>query len=231
MIHLFIILSLLILALALPLGLLVAYFVWTVKTWRRGRKGLFRCQTSVVVMTVAALVFFLDLTPASHWYWERERNLANRRWATELTGITFSFGRPLYCYDSDRAFNGDGYSIAVYELTPEMARYFSSPPPEFFAIYPKKPDYRRHWKAVNWHTGPVRADEEIFINFTLAENAPKKEEARLEEAFKTIRRSLAKTTTHYAYFHFLHSANSVGDIDFFLIDPEERRLYIINNNT
>ena len=206
----------------LPFVLLAAYLVWMVRAWRRGRKGLFWSQTAVAAAAVAALGFLMDLTPASHAYWDRRQTEA-------LTGIPFPFGKRVYRYDSERAFNGDGYSILVVELTPEVARYFHSPPAGFFANYPHKPDVRSRWQAVHWRTGPARADEQKFIDFALGENAPN-EQPLLDKAFASARRSLAKPTACYAYC-YLQNGKNVSDIDFFLIDPEERRLYIINSNT
>jgi hypothetical protein len=94
----------------------IVFVFWMVKTWRRGRKWVFVAQSAVVLAAVGTAIFLLDLTPAFHWYWERRQAKDNLHWAQELTGVSFPFGKPLYCYDSERAFNGDGYSLAVYEL-------------------------------------------------------------------------------------------------------------------
>ena len=149
-------------------------------------------------------------------------------------GVSFAFAKKVFLYDSERCWNGDGYSLIVLELTPEIARYFSAPPPEFFAKYPKKPDYRARWQAVKWHTGPIRADEKVFTDFVFMDRDAR-ELKQLEKSFADLRRSLAKPTTHYAYFHQtvpkLDHTPQVCDIDFFVIDPEEGLFYFVNFNT
>jgi len=216
---------------AVPISLLVAYVVWMVKTWRRGRKRLFWCQCAAVVIGFDSL---FNLSPVAHWFWEWREMVNFAGQTAEWTGTPFSFNKQVYRYDSARCWNGDGYSLVVLELPPEMARYFSAPPSEFFANYPKKPDYRREWRAVNWHAGPIRTDEKVFTDFVFMDRDAK-ELKRLEKSFAAIRCSLAKPTTYYAYFHHTISTwdhtPQVCDIDFFVIDPEERLFYLINFNT
>ena len=219
--------SLLILGLVILVGGPIAYFVWIGKTWRRGPKWLFWSQ--IVTAMIAAVVIggvALDFFRNSQFS-ESTRYCLAPPSMKRLNGSEFALGKPGYHYDTGPSFNGDGYSISVYDLTPEMARYFSAPPPEFFASYPKKLDPR--YELQTWNRGPVRDDEKWFINFALREKAPK-EQARLDKAYEAIRRSLAKSTTHYAY-SYLMNGELVSDIDFFLIDPEEQRLYIIKYHT
>ena len=214
-------LFLLFLVLVTLVGLPVAYAVWLVKTWRCGRKGLFWSQTGVLAMTVAVLVFLLDATPASHWYWERKR-------ASEWTGFAFSFEKMVYHYATGPSFNGDGYVLTVATLRPEAAGYFHAPPPAFFADFPKEKDPR--YTVQRWRPGPVRTEDEFFLKYAFAETPPGKEAARLKEALEAIRRSLGKPTTQYAYSYLMHG-DAVGDIVFWLIDPEDRRFYFISNHS
>lgn len=227
MLRLYFGLFILALVLAVPVALVVAYVVWMVKTRKRGRKRLFWGQTVAAVMAVAALVFLLDLTPASHWYFERQRTLA---W----TGMAFSFGKTLYQYDTGRSFNGDGYSVKIVALPPEAARYFSAPPPVFFAEYPAIPGFQggaSGLQLVRWRNGPVRGDEERFVRFALYESwGEPQPDIRNKDLSKAVRHALSKSTSLYAYY-WRYPGPQVNDIYFFLIDPEEQRLYILNNNT
>ncbi|MCX6967159.1 MAG: hypothetical protein NTZ46_05155 [Verrucomicrobia bacterium] len=227
MIRLILGLSVLFLALGVLVGLPVAYVVWMIRAWRGGRKMLFWSQTGVAVLAVLALGFLLDLTPASHWYWERQRTLA---W----TGVAFSFGKPLYHCDTGPSFNGDGYVATVVALKPEIARYFSAPPASFFTDYPAIPGFKDGaggLQLVHWHNGPVRADEERFVQFAVdAGSGDLASYSRDKDLTKEVRRVLNKPTSLYAYY-WRYPGEQVSDIYFFLIDPEEGRLYIFQNNT
>ena len=227
MIRLILGLSLLLLVLAVLVGLPVAYVIWMVKTWQRGRKGLFWSQTAVAVLATCALGFMMDLTPASHWYWERKRTLA---W----TGMAFSFGTPLYHSDTGPSFNGDGYAATVVALKPEMVRYFSAPPAAFFSDFPAIPGFKDGaggLQLVRWRNGPVRAEEERFVQFAVdAGSGDLASYSRDKSLTKEVRRALSKPTSLYAYY-WRYPGKQVSDIYFFLIDPEEGRFYIFQNNT
>jgi len=217
------------LLLVVPASALAVYaIVWIMGT-RRGPKRLFWSLVFLALTAVVTLVFRLDLTPVSHSYWEQQKMAVVNRAMPGLVGIPLSFSKPVYRYESARSFNGDGYSISVYELTSEMAHYFSAPPSDFFAKYPKNPTNRSEWHVGNWRTGPPRENEQNFVRFAFGEHSTK-EQPRLEQVFETIRRSLAKSTTLYAYCHH-YPSEGIGDIDFFVIDPQERRFYIIQKNT
>lgn len=217
-----------ILILVAILVLPIAYVVWMVKTWRRGRKRLFWSQTAVAVIAVGAVVFCVHRTLAefSRPYWER-RGFSDHSGTLELTGRDFPLGKPLYCFGSVRGIAG-GYTLAVYELTAETAHYFSSPPPEFFANYPKRPAYcDSGWRVVNWRMGPVKDDEQIFVDFASLGGDRAADKPDLDKVLESARRSLAKSTTHYAYR--ADDDAKPTSLDFFVIDPDELRLYLINS--
>ena len=216
--------------LAVPVGLLVAYVVWMVKTWRRGRKCLFWGQTTTAALSVAALVFLFDLTPASHefWHWQRMKVLSGH--TADWTGIPFEFAKNSFWYDSSRCWNGDGRTVIVLELPPETIRYFSTPTPDFFAHYPKETASWKDWQIVHWRTGPPKSDEKRILDFAFIEGDTN-EMAQLNKPFKAARRALVKPTTSYAYIYRYPAHEHPSDIYLFVIDPEEQLFYLINLNT
>lgn len=229
MIHLALFLFILAL-IGVPVGLLVAYLVWMVKTWRRGRKRLFWGQTTTAAMAVVALVFLLDLTPASHgfWHWQRMKVLSGH--TADWTGVPFEFAKKTFWYDSSRCWNGDGRTVIVLKLPPEMAHYFSAPPPDFFAHYPKETASWINNQIVHWRSGPPKDDEKKFLDFAFIEGGYN-EMAQLNKTFEAARRALTKPTTRYAYIYRYPGQKNPNDIDLFVIDPEEGLFYLINLNT
>lgn len=75
--------------------------------------------------------------------------------------------KEVYVHESLRAFNGDGYSIWVYELDEEVATIFLNPEKAFFTSYPIKADYREKWSTKHWESTPLKADEEKFLYWLL----------------------------------------------------------------
>ena len=214
---------------AVPISLLVAYIVWMVKTWRRGRKRLFWSQMGVAVIAVAALGFMMDITPASHWFWERQRMKDISGRTADWTGVSFAFAKKVFLYDSERCWNGDGRTVMVLELPPEMRRYFSAPPPAFFAQYPQKTAaYGKDYQIAHWRSGAPGDDEKKILDFAFVQGGYK-EMAQLEKTFAAARHALTKPTTYYAYLY--RYPGHVGDVDLYVIDPEEGLFYLINLNT
>jgi len=183
------------------------------------RKRVRNCVKLILLLCL--LVYFglsVGLLPGSQRYqlWEYTRKVTGK-----------GLFQPIYDYDSQRSFTGDGFSILVFNLSERHASYFSTPPKSFYRDYPKKPLFSRgHWDQMNWRTGKPRVDEQRVIHFALQfSNIPS-----VELYLKQIRISLAKPTTHYAYLYY-KATGTVSDIDFFVIDPIDKRLYVINCQT
>lgn len=140
-----------------------------------------------------------------------------------------SLGPAIFEYDSERAFNGDGYSFSVHKLPSAIRRRFESADERLLTEYPKRPSYRDHWKFEHWREAPFDEKFERHLDFALSSydsgNAPE-----LSSHFESIRRALARKGAYYAFF-YNDPTGDVGDVDFFIVDLVEGRLYAINNNT
>ena len=77
-------------------------------------------------------------------FWNPIEKAEERNYNVELTGFEFNDGELIYEYETERAFNGDGYSIWIYKLDNETAHYFKNPKEEFFTKYPSM-ELRSHW--------------------------------------------------------------------------------------
>jgi hypothetical protein len=162
-----------------------------------------------------------------------------------LVGRPFLLGSPVFAFDSERAFNGDGYSIYRYNLPASIAEGLQRPPETFFTTLPKKPSYRSEWKTKYWRRTPVDQSEQEFVQFAAPmgnfPNGMRSEPgfvelgdaARREAEF--LQQLLREEDNYYAYFYFMAGPwNGItwpGDIDFFVLSPRRRVLYVINNNT
>ena len=152
---------------------------------------------------------------------------ARYRYTHDLFGRSFALGSPRLSYHSSRAFNGDGYSVEVFDTSETLAGWVSSPPPEFTTTYPVRPSYRSHWSGVHWRQTPISADDQKFLEFALGEYADSND----LKAAKELLERLAKEPGHYfAYFYYMHG-EYVGDLDFFLISPSKRVFISLNSNT
>ena len=130
-------------------------------------------------------------------------------------------GTPVFEHDSDRAFNGDGTSISIYELPPEIRSRFEAPDKKLLTEFPKRPHYRNDWSVVTWKEAPLNEEYNQYLDFALFAASGHSEE---------IREALSRKGTYYAFFHYDHGDHP-GNVDFFIIDLVRNRLYSINVNT
>lgn len=205
--------------LLLPVFLATIFYVAVlVRTiWRR------RWRTLTILVSVPAAAIALLIVAVSLW--------ASGAKARELNAIydtPVSLPAPVFSYDSERAFNGDGYSISTYDLPESIRHRFQKPDQRLLGEFPARPSYRSHWKTVNWKPGPLPPSLEQYVEFALGEYS--RDKKGLSEQFSAIRKALEKPTTFYSFF-YNDPGKYVGDIDFFVIDLEDGKLYIINNNT
>ncbi|MDP1581369.1 MAG: hypothetical protein Q8M02_13935 [Candidatus Didemnitutus sp.] len=133
---------------------------------------------------------------------------------------------PTFSYDSERAFNGDGYSIQVFALPKSVRERFESFDEKALGALPQKPDYRSQWKTSPWRKTPMQSSENKYLDFALSNFGP----AEVRYHQKAIRELVGKTGSYVAYFYFDHG-DYPGNIDLFVVDLEGNRLYLINFNT
>jgi len=155
--------------------------------------------------------------------------LAYRR---ELAGVFDTqvvMTRPIFEYDSERGFQGDGYSFAVYPLPESIRQRFEEANRRPFKGHPERPGYRDHWKTHLWQEAPFDPALEKYLDFALS-RLDAGNEPGLEPHFSKLRSALGKKRTWYAFFYNDHG-DSPGDIDFFAVDLDSGTLYQINHNT
>lgn len=140
-----------------------------------------------------------------------------------------TFSRPIFEYDSERGFQGDGYSFAVYPLSDSIRKRFVAADRRLTAGYPERPSGRDHWKTHLWTEAPFDPALNHYLEFALS-RLDAGNEPRLEPHFSNLRAALGKKRTWYSYFHHDHGA-SPGNIDFFAVDLDSGRVYLINHNT
>lgn len=153
---------------------------------------------------------------------------------SQIFDTKVKFGPPIYEYDSPRAFNGDGYSISVYQLPDSIRDRFSAFDEKLKSEFPKRSAYRKHWHTQNWKVGPISKDERKYMRFACEFFYDGAAPRKLKQNVGEFRRALRSDPV---YFSFLYSRLSkgkqdyYGDIDFFMINPETGRVYLINHNT
>lgn len=218
----------LLIILILVLLVLSPYFIIgyeTFKAFRRKEKG--KAYKLLILLLVLILVpgFYLRILPGSHFFWKPIEKAEERNYNLELTGFEFNNEDLIYKYESERFFNGDGYSICIYKIDDATAKYFKMPNDEFFIKYPKT-SLRNHWKSVFWKSTPFNPNEQKFLDFA---HSPLKElDYELEDL-------LNEEGNYYGYQYYLHNYNkdksTIGNIDFYIISPSRKLIVKINHNT
>lgn len=157
---------------------------------------------------------------------------SSRAHADYLVGLfdtEFEPGEAIFEYDSDRAFNGDGYSISVFELPAKIRKRFESADARLLSEFPKLPNWRKEWRFERWSEAPMDDRFKNHLDFALSSYDAGKAPG-LSSKFEAIRKALNRKGTYYALFYSGGGA-SIADIDLFIVDLAEGRLYIINHNT
>lgn len=197
----------------IPYGIWIIHSLWK-KRWRR---AIFQAAIPIVFFAILAGVSVLCESKIKSDY------------LVGLFDTEVKLAEPLFQYDSERAFNGDGYSIEVYELPEAIRKRFESVDERLLAEFPKHPSYRNHWKFEPWREAPLEEKFQDHLNFALS-GFDSDHEAEIAAHYNSIRKALHRRGTYYAFFYNSPSKH-IGDIDFFVVDLVEGRLYIINCNT
>lgn len=146
-----------------------------------------------------------------------------------LFNVYTRLGKPLYEYDSPRAFNGDGYSFRAYELPTDIRNSFKAPDQKLLTEFPKQPFSSNGWSVQPWKEAPLTPSFNQYIEFALS-NYDERNESSLSPYFKAIREALSSKGTFYSFFS-RGNEQCPQDIDLFIVDLKNNRLYIINHNT
>ncbi len=169
--------------------------------------------------------FFWRILPGSDFFWKPIEKIQEKNYNLELTGFEFNDGKLVYIDESERSFNGDGYSIWIYEIDEKTAKYFKNPNDEFFSKYPNT-ELRSNWKSEFWKKTPFDQKEQQFFNF--AHSSLDKLKFELEDL-------LIEKGNYYAYEYYMHNFSDenifIGNIDFYIICPNRKIIVKINHNT
>jgi hypothetical protein len=197
----------------------IPYGIWMIytavkKRWKR--------LTLQVAVPLSAFLVLMGIS----WI---VNELAHERYLEGLCDTKVDLGRPIFEYDSERAFNGDGYSISVYELPSSIRARFEAADDRLLSDFPKHPSYRDHWSFERWRRSPFDEKFQKYLDFALS-SYDSDRASGLSEQFESIRNALSGDGAYYAFFYYSHG-DYPGDIDLFIVDLKGNRLYFINHNT
>jgi hypothetical protein len=193
---------------------------------KRNKRKLYRLILLLVILILLP-GFFWEILPGSSYFWRPIEKIAEKNYNLELTGIEFNDGKLIYEYETERAFNGDGYSIWIYELEDKAINYFKKPNNDFFKIYPRT-ELRNHWQPEFWKKTPFNKNEQKFFDFA---------HVSLDNLNFELEDLLNEEGNYYAYEYYMHNfdididSSVVGDIDFYIICPNRKIMVKINHNT
>ncbi len=202
---------------------IVGYKIY--KAFRKNDKLKLYKLTTFLIILILVPGFFWKILPGSDFFWGPVEKVQERNYNEELTGFKFNDGEKIYEYETERAFNGDGYSIWVYKIDNSTANYFKKPNREFFIKYPKT-ELRNHWKSELWKKTPFDKKEQKFLDFAHTE---------LDKLDFELEDLLSEEGNYYSYEYLTHDFNNgtifIGNIDFYIICPERKIIVKINHNT
>jgi hypothetical protein len=190
------------------------------KSLKKKNKPKFYRLSIILLILILIPCFFWKLLPGSDFFWQPIENAQEKNYNLELTGFEYNDGDLIYEYETERAFNGDGYSIWIYKIDEKTAEYFKNPNEEFFTKYPKT-DFRNDWESEFWKRTPFDQKEQKFLDFA---------HSTLDELDFELEDLLNENGNYYAYEYYMHSFG-IGNIDFYIICPNRKLIVKINSNT
>jgi hypothetical protein len=172
--------------------------------------------TGLLVLVYGAAAALDVALPGLGWYQEL-------RLTRDLAGVGVVLGDPLAAYDTPRAFNGDGYSVARYRLPPDLAAAFGAAGAP--RGYPRLPGYREGWTRRDWRPTPAPAADAAYLEAALSGAPPALRSA--------AERALAHPGGWYAVFYKVADTEPahVMNVDLFVVDVDGAALFIANMNT
>jgi hypothetical protein len=212
---------LLLLFLVLIITLTYPILAWKIfKAFKaKNKPNLIRLSTILLILILIP-GFYFKLLPGSNLVWYPIEKAQERRYNIELTGFEFNDGELIYEYETQRAFNGDGYSIWIYKIDDQTAEYFKQPKEEFFTKHPRT-GLRSHWEPEFWKKTPFDKQEQKFLDFA---------DSSLDDLDFELEDLLYEKGNYYAYEYYMHSFG-VGNIDFYILCPKRKLIVKINHNT
>jgi len=170
-------------------------------------------EAIVYAILVSSITWNIGIFPIS-------KNFYVKQQAEQITGKTFWSWKE-FAFE-EVSVRGEGYSIYAYKYGKEIAQYFLNPDKSFFNNYPVKPDHRKNWESIKWKSTPVQMDEKNILKIATPSYAGWNQ-SKLDK-MKFIENLANQTGNYYAY-------NSNGsDVDFYIINPENRLFVMINHN-
>ena len=196
----------------------IPYLIWIIKTIKK------RDFKKVRNQVLAPIVFYIALNGLSIIV----NKIDYKLYLKNVFDTSVSFDDPIYSYESERAFNGDGYSLTVHTLPKEIEERFKNFDQKLKSSYPIKPAYRDKWETIHWQKAPITDKFTPYFNFALSEPYGKKK--KLKEHLKSISSAIKGPNVYYSFFYYDHSKDFPGNIDLFIIDLKNKMVYLINHN-
>lgn len=171
--------------------------------------------------------FFFSILPGSNIFWWPFNRINELTYTNSILGKPIHLGTPVYEFESNPTFNGDGFSYAEYKLSENNASYFKSPKDNFFTDYPKK-GIRDDWQIRTWTTTPLKETDQNAFNFISVYDMYSDYKV---DSHYNLEEILKEEGNIYSYRYYLHRDQHFGNIDFYIISPNKRLIILINHNT
>lgn len=214
----------LLLFLGVPGMLLVslAYVIGSIGVILLLLKRRWRLSVTLALSLFLTAVGLIYLMVASR---EREHSA----YLTGLFATQVELPPPLFRHDPPRIWQGDGFSLVVYELPDLVRRRFLNADQQLLTAHPSPGEERPGSDVCTWRTGGVDEKSEKILHFALSATEVQ-DDSELMRQGKTIWERINASGTYYAYILDRHG-DQIANLDLFVVDLEAGRLYFLNLNT
>lgn len=200
------------------------------KPWRRRKSQIPKAGNGFWGAAAAGAAVFILLTLVYSFFFRPEKPENTVR---KIFGGDFRTVNLIYSHESRRAFNGDGFSMLVFETGTDEYSLF-----DFWAkklpgsVAPK--NGREDWSESAWNRVPVKPDEKKFTDLALNLYMPPQDPKVPYGEFLLQKKSaeiMLLTPGNYYFYRYKSNQGRVLNVDFYIVDLLRKRLVFININT
>lgn len=163
---------------------------------------------------IFSVFLFLFLSSCNLSYFKKD--------LSQILGVEKKEIKNIQNFNEIAGIQGEGYILEIYTLSEKAIQAFKNNP---LKNLPDKQEEGKEWQKYNWSTFPIDSSyNEVFIMCLNYSGYGKKLKVKLDE----IKRLIEKEGVYYSFYYSPDKVNP-QDVQLFILDVQNRKLYAIDS--